>query len=128
MARTNSKDRGLLERVGGSGVFWIRYAGPDGREHMERGGTKSEARALYMRRRTEIRDGTWKSPRARRAERAGEIDSTASRASLTVGDFACAWLEERSPYLTEAVQYDYKLLLKTHVLGHPLAKLPISEE
>ena len=83
------------------------------REHMEHGGAKGEARTLYMRRRTEIHDGTWKSPRARRAERAGQIDSAAGRAPLTVGEFANAWLEERTPYLTEAVQYDYKLLLKT---------------
>jgi hypothetical protein len=58
MARKDSRDRGLFERTVGSGVYWIRFAGPDGREHMERGGTKSEARALYMRRRTEIHDGT----------------------------------------------------------------------
>jgi hypothetical protein len=89
---------------------------------MERAGTKSEAHALYMRRRTEIHDGTWKSPHARRAERAGHIDSAAGRAPLTVSEFASAWLEERTPYLTEAVQYDYKLLLNTHVLGHGIAK------
>ena len=63
MARKGRQDRGLFERLAHSGVYWIRYAGPDGREHMEHGGTKSEARALYMRRRTEIHDGTWKSPR-----------------------------------------------------------------
>ena len=77
MARKNRRDRGLFERSAGSGVFWIRYAGPDGREHMEQGGTKSDARALYMRRRTEIHDGTWKSPRERRAARYGLIDSAA---------------------------------------------------
>jgi hypothetical protein len=58
MARKDGKDRGLFERPADSGVYWIRYAGPDGREHMEHGGTKSEARALYMRRRTEIHEGT----------------------------------------------------------------------
>lgn len=127
MARKNSKDRGLFERSAGSGVFWIRYAGLDGREHMECGGAKSEARALYMRRRTEIHDGTWKSPRARRAARPGAIDSAAARAALTLGDFARAWLEERTPHLTEAVQYDYKLLLQSHVYGHALASQPLAE-
>ena len=58
MARKDGKDRGLFERPADSGVYWIRYAGPHGREHTEHGGTKSEARALYMRRRTEIHEGT----------------------------------------------------------------------
>lgn len=117
MARKDGKDRGLFERPTESGIYWIRYAGPDGREHMERGGTRSEARALYMRRKTEIRDGTWKSPRDRRTARRNATESAASGAPLTLGDFARAWLEERTPRLTEAVQYDYKLLLKSHVYG-----------
>jgi len=73
-----------------SGVYWIRYAGPDGREHMERGGTKSEARALYMRRRTEIHDGTWKSPRDRRAARRNALEPPTTEAPLTLGAFADA--------------------------------------
>jgi len=94
---------------------------------MEHGGTKSEARALYMRRRTEIKDGTWKSPRERRAARSGSIDSAAARNPLTLGAFAEAWLEERTPLLTKAVHYDYNLLLKTHVLPHEIANKPLAE-
>ncbi len=127
MARLGRKDRGLFERNNGSGIYWIRYAGADGREHMECGGSKSEARALYMRRRTEIHDGTWKSPRERRAARYGSIDSAAGRSPLTLGDFARTWLEERTPRLTEPVLYDYRLLLKTHVYGHALAGKPLAE-
>ena len=127
MARKNRRDRGLFERLAGSDLYWIRYAGPDGREHMESGGSKGEARALYMRRLTEIRDGTWKSPRERRASRSGSIDSAAGQTPQTLGAFASAWLEERTPHLTEAVQYDYKLLLKSHVLGHAIAKKPLAE-
>ena len=127
MARKGCKDRGLFERPPCSSIYWIRYAGPDGREHMEHGGTKSEARALYMRRRTEIKDGTWKSPRERRAARSGSIDSAAARNPLTLGAFAEAWLEERTPLLTKAVHYDYNLLLKTHVLPHEIANKPLAE-
>jgi hypothetical protein len=106
MARKGGRDRGLFERIEGSGEYWVRYAGPDGREHMEHGGTKTEARTLYMRRRTEVRDGTWKSPRDRRAVRRNATKSAAIGAYLTLGDFARAWLEERTPHLTKAVQYD----------------------
>ncbi len=127
MSRKGRKDRGLFERPAGSGTYWIRYAGSDGREHMERGGTKSEARALYMRRRTEIHDGTWQSPRERRATRSGVIDSAAGRAPLTLGAFARAWLEERAPHLTEPVRYDYRLLLNSHLHRHALASKPLAE-
>jgi len=127
MARKDSKDRGLFERTVDSGDYWIRYAGNDGREHMERGGTKSEGRALYMRRRTEIHDGTWKSPRERRAVRRKAIEHSTADEPLTLGAFADAWLEERTPHLTKAVHYDYKLLLNSHVHGHELARKPIAE-
>jgi hypothetical protein len=83
MARGGRRDRGLLERVRDTGIYWIRYAGPDGHEHMECGGTKGEARTLYMRRKTEIHDGTWKSPRERRATRRKAIEpSTAEEPPL----------------------------------------------
>jgi integrase len=101
--------------------------GPDGREHMEHGGTKSDARALYMRRRTEIHDGTWKSPRERRAARRKAIEPSTAEEPLTLGAFADAWLEERTPHITKAVHYDYKLLLKTRVHGHEVARKPIAE-
>src|ERR1700679_2849903 len=115
MARKDSKDRGLFQRPAGSDVYWIRYAGPDGCEHLEHGGTKSEARTLYMRRRTEIHDGTCKSPHERRDARGKALDPPANGPSATLGDFARAWLEERTPHLTKPVQYDYKLLLNSHV-------------
>jgi integrase len=94
---------------------------------MEQGGTKSDARALYMRRRTEIHDGTWKSPRERRVAHRKAVETATGGSSQTLGEFASAWLEERTPYLTEAVQYDYRLLLNTHVLGHGIAKRPIAD-
>jgi len=62
MARKGNQDRGLFERPKDSGIWWVRYMGPDRGEHAERAGTKSEARALYMRRKTEIAAGTWTAP------------------------------------------------------------------
>jgi len=51
----------------------VRYMGPDRREHAERAGTKSEARALYMRRKTEIAAGTWTAPLRARGTRRKRI-------------------------------------------------------
>ena len=125
MAREGGKDRGLFERPKDSDVYWIRYAGPDGREHMEHGGNKTEARALYMRRQTEIKDGTWLSPRERRRAKKAAMAGLAGDVALTLGKFALAWLEERAPHLTPAVAYDYRRLLNCHVLTHPIAGKPI---
>ncbi len=54
MARAGGVDRGLFER---RGSWWIRYFDGEGKEHKEKGGTKTEARALLELRRTEIRKG-----------------------------------------------------------------------
>jgi hypothetical protein len=62
MARKGNQHRGLFEPLKGSDIWWARYAGPDHREHMERGGTTTEARGLLARRKTEIADGTWQAP------------------------------------------------------------------
>jgi len=80
-----------------------------------------------MRRRTEIKDGTWKSPHERRDARRKALGPLANGPSATLGDFARAWLEERTPHLTKPVQYDYKLLLDSHVLGHGIARQPIAK-
>jgi hypothetical protein len=69
MARKGNQDRGLFERPKRSDIWWVRYVGPDRREHMERGGTKTEARALLARRQTEIADGTWHAPYGHGTER-----------------------------------------------------------
>jgi len=52
MARSN--DRGLFEKIKGSGVWWIRYAGHDGRERREQCGAKSYARKVYADRKREV--------------------------------------------------------------------------
>ena len=66
MARHGSKDRGLFERLPGSGVWWIRYFDVYGREHREKVGAKSLARRLYEKRKTDVREGRFFPPERRR--------------------------------------------------------------
>ena len=49
--------RGIFERPNRSGVWWIRYADAQGREHREKAGTKGMALALYRKRKTEALAG-----------------------------------------------------------------------
>lgn len=55
MARAGGKDRGIFEKVKGSGAWWIRYCDSTGQEHREKVGPKSLAKARYEQRKTEIR-------------------------------------------------------------------------
>lgn len=57
MARKNGKDRGLLERPAGSGIWWIYYV-RDGRRHYEKvGPDKEEARRRYIQRKAACIEG-----------------------------------------------------------------------
>ncbi len=51
------KQRGLFEKIPGSGVWWIRYADASGRIRREKAGTKGAAIQLYRKRKTEILQG-----------------------------------------------------------------------
>ncbi len=50
-------DRGIFERVPGSGVWWVRYADERGKIHREKVGPKGLARKVYEKRKTEVREG-----------------------------------------------------------------------
>jgi integrase len=73
MARRSGKDRGLLERPLGSGIWWIRYADSAGREHREKVGPKGVARRLYEKRKTDVREGRFFPSERRRAILVREI-------------------------------------------------------
>src|SRR5215472_17407747 len=118
MARKGGRDRGLFERPKGSGIWWINYVGPDRREHMERGGTKTDARALLARRKTEIADGTWQAPHGHGMRAVDGERRPPSAADVTLREFAQKWLEERTPWLTKRVAHDYGLMLKRMLLTH----------
>ena len=51
------KNRGIYEWPKGSGIWYARYADGTGRIHREKAGSKSVARDLYRRRKTEVRLG-----------------------------------------------------------------------
>ena len=57
MARKGGKDRGICQRKGRDG-WWVRIF-HNGRERWHRCDTKSQAKALYGRRKAEIREGTY---------------------------------------------------------------------
>ena len=127
MARIGRQDRGLFRNPRKPDEWWIEYYDCGGGRHRERGGSKSEARALLERRDTEIRDGSWRlSSKANRGAQR-ESERLSHSQSITLGEFAALWLEERALHLTPAVIYDYGSLLKTHLLGHPLASMPIGD-
>ncbi len=127
MARLGGKDRGLFERPKGSGIWWINYVGSDRREHREYGGQKTEARALLARRKTEIADGVWQAPYGHGAHVANGSRRPASNETLTLGEFAERWLEERKPHLTPQVAYNYRVLARCHLLPNRLARMTVRE-
>jgi len=127
MARKGNRDRGLFERPKRSDIWWVRYVGPDRREHMERGGNKTETRALLARRQTEIADGTWRPPYGHGIHAANRSRPRPESEPLTVGEFAERWLEERAPHLTPQVAYNYRTLIRCHLLSHSLARKPLAE-
>src|SRR5262249_24346647 len=51
--RRRRQSRGVFERPKGSGVWWVRYHDPHGREHRERVGPRVAAE-VYGKRKTEI--------------------------------------------------------------------------
>jgi hypothetical protein len=51
------RQRGVFEKVPGSGAWWIRYADTMGRLRREKAGTKSAALTLYRKRKTEALQG-----------------------------------------------------------------------
>ena len=55
MARTGGKDRGIVEKPEGSGVWWVRLY-VNGREKWFRTDSKSQAKALYARVKVEERE------------------------------------------------------------------------
>lgn len=55
--REETKHRGVFEKVPGSGVWWVRYFDAEGRKRREKAGRKSDAIALYQKRKADVRAG-----------------------------------------------------------------------
>ena len=56
-ARAGKPDRGIFEKVPGSGIWWIRYTDAAGEYHREKAGTKSMATKLYNLRKADALHG-----------------------------------------------------------------------
>ncbi len=65
------KQRGVFERAKGSGIWWTRYLGSDGRIHREKAGTWAAARDLYIKRKNEALQGKKLPEKLRRATSIG---------------------------------------------------------
>jgi integrase len=57
MKKQTRKQRGLFEKMPGSGVWWIRYADADGRIRREKVGNRGAALKLYRKRKTQVLQG-----------------------------------------------------------------------
>jgi site-specific recombinase XerD len=55
--KQQKRERGVFEKVPGSGVWWVRYSDASGRIRREKAGTKGSAGTLYRKRKTEILQG-----------------------------------------------------------------------
>jgi len=54
MSSEPKKVRGVYEKVGGSGIWWVRYADASGKVRREKVGNKGAASTLYRKRRTQV--------------------------------------------------------------------------
>lgn len=85
------RERGIFEKVPGSGEWWIRYADGSGRIRREKAGTRGNASKLYKKRKTEVLQGR-KLPETLRAkpvtfsELANDAIEWAKANKLTWGD------------------------------------------
>lgn len=75
----------------------------------------------------EIRAGTFEF--ARRFSSSKNVERFGLRASHdpTMGEYALAWLAEREPQITEASHNHYRIQLKNHFLGYPIASKRLSQ-
>ena len=55
--KSSKKIRGVFEKIPGSGIWWIRYAGADGRIRREKAGARGAALKLYRKRKTQVLQG-----------------------------------------------------------------------
>jgi site-specific recombinase XerD len=57
MAKQQTKQRGVFEKIPGSGVWWVRYADSSGRIHREKAGPRGDAVKLYTIRKSDALHG-----------------------------------------------------------------------
>ena len=55
--KNDTKVKGVFEKLPGSGIWWVRYAGANGKIRREKVGNKAAAIKLYAKRKTEVLQG-----------------------------------------------------------------------
>jgi site-specific recombinase XerD len=119
--RARTRQRGVFEKIPGSGTWWIRYVDSQGRFRREKAGTKGNAKDLYTKRKNEALAGR-KLPEKlrRRAVSFGEIADDAiayvkGRYSRPADDVArLELLKEHFPGAADAITpAKIKLVLST---------------
>ena len=113
----------LLARIPFRGVHFDEYFGlRDSRDNRRK--AKKVKRALE----DAVQNGTFESEfRARFPESKNLARFERESTQPTVSEFAQLWLEEQKSRLTPATASHYRVLLKNHLLVHPIARKRISE-
>ena len=86
--------RGIFERPPGSGVWWVNYYAR-GERHREKAGRKSDAIALYQKRKADARRGM-------------KLPELVPQKRTTFGDLATAAVDYAKAHLKSWVDYDWK--------------------
>jgi len=109
MGTQPQKTRGIFERPTGSGIWWINYY-VRGQQHREKVGRKSNAIALYQKRKTDARRGE-KLPELRRCKQ------------TTFGELADEAVAYAKVHLKTWPDYDWK----ERALREPFGSRPADE-
>ncbi|WP_348260994.1 site-specific integrase [Telmatobacter sp. DSM 110680] len=88
------KTRGLFERPPGSGIWWINYY-VKGKQHREKVGRRSDAIALYQKRKADARLGV-------------KLPELQPRKTTTFGELALAAVDYAKAHLRTWADYDWK--------------------
>lgn len=92
--REGQKTRGVFERPPGSGVWWVNYYA-EGKQHREKVGRKSDAIALYQKRKADTRRGV-------------KLPELVSSRVVTFGDLMEDAVEYAQIHLKTAPDYEWK--------------------
>lgn len=104
-----SKTRGVFERPFGSGIWWINYY-VKGKQHRERVGRKSDAIALYQKRKADARRGM-------------KLPELQPQKVTTFGELAATAVDYAKVHLKTWADYDWK----ERALQEPFGARPAAE-
>lgn len=109
MGAKPTKTRGVFERPAGSGIWWINYY-VNGRQHREKVGRKSDATALYQKRKADARRGV-------------KLPELQPRNVTTFGQLASDAVNYAKVHLRTWPDYDWK----ERALREPFGARPAAE-